>query len=266
MQVYQYTKGKLPLLISIPHDGRLLAPGQVERMTAAAGALPDTDWFVTDLYQFCERMGAHLLSANYCRYVIDLNRPTDNSAMYAGQVSTGLCPAQTFAGVPIYRNATALNADETKERIEHYWHPYHDKLARTLADIKSEHSYALLWDAHSIASEVPELFKGRLPVLSIGSNNGTSCAPALSHAVTQVAERSPFSSVTDGRFKGGYITRHYGQPDNDIHAVQLELAQRAYMDERELRYDAHSAEVLQHWLENMLKAFLATAEENYQSE
>lgn len=252
-------RGSLPLLISIPHDGRMLAPGQAERMTAAGRKLPDTDWDVGKLYDFAPAMGANVVAARYSRYVVDLNRPANDAALYAGQVSTGLCPERTFSGDHIYRDGAGLGPGEQDERVAQYWRPYHDAIRCTLDKLIAAHGYALLWDAHSIASEVPALFDGILPGLNFGTNDGASCAPQLSDAVTAVAAQVDDSVVLNGRFRGGYITRHYGDPANHVHAIQLELSQRTYMDEKEMRYDLARAARLADMLKQALAAFVAAA-------
>jgi N-formylglutamate deformylase len=259
--VFSHTHGKLPLLISIPHDGRDLMPGQAERMTEAGRALPDTDWFVKRLYGFAGELGASLIAANYSRYVVDLNRPADDAALYPGQVSTGLCPLRTFAGDAIYVDGDGVNAREQNDRVKQYWRPYHDKIALTLDQLRHEFGYALLWDAHSIASEVPMLFPGTLTDINIGSNRGGSCAQRCESAVMQVAKTSKYSSVLNGRFCGGYITRHYGDPAKNIYALQLELSQRCYMDENSLHYDAGLAAKVSATISKMLVTFSEAAME-----
>jgi N-formylglutamate amidohydrolase len=256
MAIFSYAAGDTPLLISIPHDGRELMPGQRDRMTEAGIALPDTDWHVRRLYRFAGEIGASVLSANYSRYVVDLNRPADDAALYDKQVATGLCPVTTFAGDDIYAAGEVISADERGSRTEQYWRPYHEKLEKTLGEIRDRFGYALLWDAHSIASAVPALFDGVLPDLNIGSFDGQSCAPELALAVAAVAESSPWSNVLNGRFTGGYITRHYGDPAKCIHAIQLELAQRTYMDEETLEFDANGASLLQVTIREMLGAYM----------
>lgn len=257
--VFRYRKGHLPLLVSVPHDGRGLAPGQAERMTTAGRALPDTDWHVSRLYAFAEALGAHVLVAQYSRYVVDLNRPADDAALYPGQLATGLCPSRTFAGEPLYEGGGEVGDAEKAERVERYWRPWHDMLRGVVDAIRDEHGYALLWDAHSIASEVPALFDGRLLDLNIGSNGGRSASPPLVESVMQAAARTPYSSVLDGRFRGGYITRHYGQPEDGFHALQLELSQRTYIDEKSLRYDERRAAKLAQTIESMIEAMLEAA-------
>lgn len=185
--VYHYRPGNTPLLISVPHDGRAIPYDVDKRMTKAGKALPDTDWFVAKLYDFAVQLGASVLVANFSRYVVDLNRSADDEALYPGQVKTGLCPEQTFAGEDIYRDAGVSDA-ERAARVEHYWTPYHQKIRSTLDALRDEHGYALLWDAHSIPSAVPRLFAGQLPELNLGSNDGASCAPAVAEAVADVAE------------------------------------------------------------------------------
>jgi len=257
--VYTLSPGDGPLLISIPHDGRKLAPGMRERMTEEGLALPDTDWHVRRLYGFAGGLGATVISADYSRYVVDLNRPATDEALYAGQVSTGLCPSRTFAGQPIYRDGQGLTSSERKARLQDYWMPYHEALAAELARLRERFGYALLWDAHSIAAEVPALFAGQLPDLNVGTDDGASCDGTLQAAIWTVAAASEYSSVLNGRFKGGYITRHYGRPGDAVHAIQLEVSQRCYMDGYTTRYQADSASRLGKMLREMLTAFIDTA-------
>lgn len=260
--VFSFTEGSTPLLISIPHDGRNLLPGQGKRMTQQGREIPDTDWFVKDLYAFAGEAGASTIAANFSRYVVDLNRPVTDDQMYAGQVSTGLCPLQTFAGDEIYLAGEEISAAEQEARIQDYWRPYHDKIQATISRLKNEFGYALLWDAHSIASEVPRLFPGVLTDLNIGTNGGASCSFACESAVMAVAGTSVFSSVSNGRFRGGFITRHYGDPEEDVHAIQLELSQRCYMNENNLSYDADLAVKAVETIRRMLTAFETTARDN----
>jgi N-formylglutamate amidohydrolase len=261
--VFTFHDGSTPLLISIPHDGRLLPDDIESRMTAAGRAIPDTDWHVAELYAFAEELGASVITARYSRYVVDLNRPPGDLALYASQVSTGICPERTFAGAPLYENDAGVDADEQKARVGRYWWPYHQRIASTLAALKKAHGYALLWDAHSIVSHVPALFDGELPVLNVGTWNGRSCAPEMEQALTRIVNDAPYTSIVNGRFTGGYITRHHGDPSRDIHAVQLELAQRSYMDERTLRYDAVRSKALIRVLRKLLQTYLESAGKLY---
>lgn len=261
--VFTYGKGDLPLLISIPHDGRELSAGLLSRMTHAGRELADTDWHVKQLYDFATGFGASIIAAQFSRYVVDLNRAADDSALYDGQLSTGLFPSKTFAGEEIYQSIGALSEAERAERVACFWQPYHDKIKAALADIKQRFGYALLWDAHSIASEVPKLFRGVLPDLNIGTYDGASCHTTLANAVVRQAYTSPYSVVSNDRFRGGYITRHYGRPAQHVHAIQLELSQRNYMDEKNMRYDAELAGQLVATIEPMLGAFVSAAKRLY---
>ena len=254
-EVFSHLAGDSPLLVSIPHDGRALMPGQEERMTSTGRALPDTDWHVQRLYRFATELGASVVAANYSRYVVDLNRPADDSALYGGQIATGLCPLRTFAGEDIYSFGESVSAEEQSSRVRDYWRPYHDTLQQTISAIRAHFGYALLWDAHSIATEVPLLFDGHLPDLNVGTNGGQTAAPGLETAVMAVAHASPYSSVLNGRFKGGHITRCYGNPENGVHAIQLELAQHTYMDEKSLEFDEERAPRLRSTIRDMLVAF-----------
>ena len=257
--VFTLNRGVSPLVISVPHDGRKI-PGKIAaRMSDAALALPDTDWHVARLYGFCRDLGATLLVANYSRYVVDLNRPASDESLYPGQVSTGLCPTRTFAGDDIYRDGESVSGEERRQRTAGYWDPYHEALRSLLDERRAEHGVALLWDAHSIASRVPALFDGQLPELNIGTNDGRSCDQRIVSALVSVAEASPFSTVVDGRFRGGYITRHYGRPRDGIHAVQLELAQRCYMLEESGEYDVSGAGRLVAVLSELLESAVAAA-------
>jgi N-formylglutamate amidohydrolase len=200
-----------------------------------------------------------MLVANYSRYVVDLNRAATDDVLYPGQLATGLCPLQTFAGEDIYRGP-GVDDEELRQRVATYWQPYHDKLDSALRALRDQHGVALLWDAHSIASVVPRLFDGELPELNIGTNDGLSCAATATERVAAVAAASPYSHVVNGRFKGGYITRHYGKPESGVHAMQLEIAQRVYLDEATTVFDARKGARLRDTLQPMLNAFTESCE------
>lgn len=260
---FTFAQGTTPLLLSVPHDGRRLPDEIARRMTPAGLDMPDTDWHVAKLYDFAAATGASLIVANCSRYVVDLNRAAADTSLYEGQVATGLCPEKTFAGENIYEDGASVGAGEKAARIEAYWRPYHDQVAMTLTALRERFGYALLWDAHSIPGEVPRLFDGELPALNLGTNDERACTPELADAVFRVAERSSYPVVRNGRFKGGYITRHYGTPDADVHAVQLEIAQRTYMNEASRAFDAANADLLREALTQMIDAFQDAASERY---
>ncbi|HZB92379.1 MAG TPA: N-formylglutamate deformylase, partial [Stellaceae bacterium] len=230
--LFRFTPGSTPLLISFPHVGTFIPDDLAKRMTEAALPLPDTDWHVDRLYDFAASLGAGTLVATHSRYVVDLNRDPAGTPLYPGAQNSELVPLLTFAGEAIYRAGAAPDAAEVARRVERFYVPYHQALAAELSRLTQRFGFALLWDAHSIASRVPRFFSGRLPDLNLGSARGASAAPALVRRVMAVLEAaSPFSAVLDGRFTGGYITRHFGRPDRNIHALQLEMAEIAYMDE-----------------------------------
>lgn len=249
-------RGTVPLLISLPHDGSEIPAELAARMADAARAAPDTDWHVSRLYAFARELGASILVPRYSRYVVDLNRPPDDTSLYPGQNTTGLCPAVQFNGAPVYRDGEAPTAGEIGERVEGYWRPYHDALRAELDRIHAEHGRAVLWEGHSIrGSELPFLFEGRLPDLNLGTSAGASCSPALQARLeAALAAQGDYDWVANGRFKGGYITRHYGEPARDIDAVQLEISQRNYMDEASFAYDDAKAERLQAVIRTLLEA------------
>ncbi len=229
---FAFMTGGSPLLVSMPHVGTALPEAIAARMTEIAKTVPDTDWHVDRLYDFLGDLGASVLTATHSRYVIDLNRPPDDRPLYPGASNTGLCPTTTFAEAPIYRDGEAPDAAEIEDRRARVWRPYHARLETELAAIRARHGFVLLWEAHSIRSRVPRFFEGRLPDLNLGTAGGRSADSGLIARVAAVAEAAgDYSHALDGRFKGGYITRAYGDPGAGVHAVQLELSQITYMDE-----------------------------------
>jgi len=230
--VYTLHRGQRPLLVSVPHAGTALPLDQQPRYTERALQVEDTDWCLDELYDFARDLGASLIVPRYSRYLIDLNRPPTDAPMYPGANNTELCPTRNFEGLPIYRAGQAPDATEIARRRERYWQPYHDALAAELARLKTEHGHALLFDGHSIRPELPWLFEGRLPDLNLGTAEGQAAKPAVRDALRDVlAGQTTFSWVVDGRFKGGYITRHYGQPAQGVQAVQLEMGWQCAMAE-----------------------------------
>ncbi len=259
MEPYRFSAGSSPLLVSMPHVGTAVSSEIAADMTEAARQLPDTDWHVDRLYEFLDALGASVIAATQSRYVIDLNRAPDGRALYPGASNTELCPTTTFAEEPIYRAGAAPDADEVTRRRKTIWEPYHRQLGEELKAIRARHGIAFLWDAHSIRSEVPRFFEGRLPDLNIGTGGGTSAADGLVAAVAKAAgESAHYSSVVDGRFKGGYITRNYGDPASGIHAIQLELSQITYMEEDPpFRFREDRAARIRPTLSSMVEAGLA---------
>lgn len=251
--------GRVPLLISLPHDGSYIPDDIAARMHPAARRSQDTDWHVGRLYEpLAQAMGASVLKPLVSRYVIDLNRPADGHALYPGQRETGLVSTVGFEGEPLYREGESPSGDEVQQRINEFWQPYHHALAQELARLCVEHGRAVLWEGHSIRSQVPMLFEGRLPDFNLGTATGASCGPALQAQLQAcLASQSRFTFAVNGRFKGGYITRHYGSPDAGVQAVQLELAQLNYMDEASFDYDEARATPVQELIGRMLQLCLA---------
>jgi len=229
---FSFKQGKVPMLLSIPHAGTEVPDEVAAQFAPSAAARSDTDWHLARLYDFAADMGISVLAARWSRYLIDLNRPPEDTNLYPGQDTTGLCPVDTFAREPLYQPGRAPDEAEVRRRLDLYWRPYHAQLRAELDRLLALHGRVVLWDAHSIASHVPRFFAGRLPDLNFGTADGKSCAPALQGALMRVAAaQQDFSFVFNGRFKGGHITRHYGQPQHGVHAVQLEMCQCLYMDE-----------------------------------
>jgi N-formylglutamate deformylase len=231
-QVFTLHRGQAPLLVSVPHAGTEIPADQRHRYTERALHVEDTDWHLERLYAFAKEMGASFIAPRYSRYLVDLNRPSENAPMYPGRNNTELVPTRHFTGEPIYREGLVPDEVEIRRRVATYWQPYHDALRDEVIRLRAQHGHAVLFDAHSIKSELPWLFEGRLPDMNLGTVEGTSCAPALRDALAAVFAAEPrYSHVVDGRFKGGHITRHFGRPAEGQHAVQLEMCWSAYMDE-----------------------------------
>jgi N-formylglutamate deformylase len=254
--VFEEALGDSALLISFPHSGTDLPADLRERLLPVGRDLPDTDWFVPLLYDFVQDIGASTIRATHSRYVVDLNRPPDGAPLYPGRRETGVCPIETFDGEALYAAGDEPTREEIEARLDRYWRPFHERLAALIDDRIARHGYCLLWDAHSIRSTVPGLFDGRLPDLNIGTADGRSCTPArVARIAARCQAQQHFSSVVNGRFKGGYITRHYGRPAHHVEAIQLEIAQAAYLDEtRTPRYEPARAEPLRRLLRELLTA------------
>ena len=226
MEICTLHRGTAPLLVSLPHDGTHVPPAIAARLTDAARAVPDTDWFVSRLYAFARELGASVLVPSHSRYVVDLNRPPDDVSLYPGQNTTGLCPATRFDGGPVYRDGAEPDAAEVGDRVRLYWQPYHDALRTELDRLRAAHGRVVLWEGHSIRSVVPFLFEGRLPRLNLGTAGGASCSPALQARLEEEL------------------------------AVQLEIAQDAYLDEATGTWDDARAARLQPLLAALLRAAL----------
>lgn len=259
MTIYTLHRGHAPLLVSLPHVGIELPEKQRWRYVERAFGVEDTDWHLEKLYDFVRELGGSLIVPRYSRYLIDLNRPSGNAPMYPGMNNTELCPTRFFTGDPLYRDDCAPDTGEIARRTEQYWQPYHDALRAELDRLRSLHGHAVLFDGHSIKSELPWLFDGRLPDLNLGTVGGTSCATALRVALAQVlAGQRRFSQIVDGRFKGGHITRFYGDPDHGVHAIQLEMCWSCYMREiAPYAYDPRLASVVLPVLRLLIGTMLA---------
>lgn len=263
----EIVRGDAPLIVSFPHTGTLL-PADVEATLVSPWlARRDADWWVEKLHDFAASLGATTIRTAISRTVIDVNRDPSGASLYPGQATTGLCPTTTFDGESLYR-AKQPDADETARRRQMFFYPYHEALQTEIARLREKHETVVLYDAHSIRSVIPRLFDGELANFNIGTNSGESCDPALTAAVEGVCARSRFSHVTNGRFKGGWITRRNGRPQQGVHAIQMELACRGYMDEPAgepapetwpTPYDPERAAPMRAVLVNVLKSCLEFA-------
>lgn len=270
MSAFHFKQGSIPLLVSMPHVGTAIPQEVSLQLNPVAQVKADTDWHLPSLYNMLDDMGASRIHAEYSRYVIDLNRPCDDVNLYPGQDTTGLCPIDTFAKEALYPAGQNPDANEVQRRIAQYWLPYHQQLQSELQRLLDVHGIAVLWDAHSIASQVPRFFEGRLPDLNLGTADQKSCdrglQDALAHCLQQSSNATAYSHVFNGRFKGGHITRHYGQPQGRVHAVQLEMSQCVYMNETApFAYREDLAAQVQPLLREMLQTCVTWARQNANS-
>ncbi|WP_437887608.1 N-formylglutamate deformylase [Phytobacter sp. V91] len=258
---YIFHRGTAPLFITMPHVGTAVPEDIAGRLTPEARTVPDTDWHIEKLYTFARELGASILQAKWSRYVVDLNRPPTGESLYPGQATTGLCPVNRFDGGDIYLSGYEPDPAEIARRRELYWQPWHDKLQDTLTELRAEFPRVVMWDAHSIRSVLPQFFSGILPDFNIGTNSGSSCDEQLEQQITQIAQQSTlFTAVNNGRYKGGYITRHYSDRQQGIHTLQMELTQSAYMHEvPPWEWDAKRAASMQKTLKTMLESALVFA-------
>ncbi|MCB5174189.1 N-formylglutamate deformylase [Microvirga lenta] len=225
------TRGDAPLLVSLPHTGTDIPAEYEQGLVSSWLARKDADWWIEHLYDFAASLGATVIRTSISRTVIDVNRDPSGVSLYPGQATTELCPTTTFDGEPLYHPGAEPDHASIEERRNHFFEPYHATLRAEVDRLRSAHPAVVVYDCHSIRSVIPRLFEGTLPHFNIGTNGGTTCDGALSEEVERICTTSEFSHVVNGRFKGGYITRNLGQPENGVHAVQMELACRGYMRE-----------------------------------
>ena len=248
------SEGRGPIILAQPHSGMDVPENIRANLNEIGRRLLDTDWHIPRLYDGL-LPEASIVRANFSRYVIDPNRDPAGGSLYPGQNTTSLVPETTFDGVPIWK--TPLTDEDIADRLACFHVPYHDALRAEISRVKAAHGFAILYDCHSIRSTIPHLFDGRLPDLNIGTNDGASCDVAIQNAARDVCDQQDiFNFVVNGRFKGGWTTRHYGQPQAGVHAIQMEIAQCAYLSQEvpPFTYDVKRAETLRRLLGEILGA------------
>ncbi|WP_170603126.1 N-formylglutamate deformylase [Ruegeria arenilitoris] len=262
MQVVDVCQGDGPIVLAQPHGGTFLPKSVADRLNDNGKVLADTDWEINRLYSGLLQ-NATVVKSNVHRYVIDANRDPSGVSLYPGQNTTTLVPTTDFDGRSIWLDGQEPSVDEIENRRKLYHAPYHEALVKELDRVNARHGVALLYDCHSIRSRIPFLFDGILPDMNLGTNGGVTCAPEIQAIAHEFAESSPFSTVLNGRFRGGWTTRHYGHPSDGIHAIQMELAQSTYLSSQTppWDYDNKKARRLRKWLKDMLEAIEDTVSE-----
>jgi N-formylglutamate deformylase len=255
LNIFELQQAASPLVISVPHDGALIPDDVLATMNPAILDSTDRDYLIGEVFDFAD-LACSKIKANYSRHVIDLNRPASGEALYQGQTETELCPTSTFDFKPIYQSNLEPSQAEIQRRIDLYWQPYHAQLTQLIRSAKDQFGYCLLIDAHSIDAAVPRFFEGQLPDINVGTFSGKSCSPIIEQKLLdELSKQTEFSYVANGRFKGGFITRHFGQPANKVHAIQLEHAKSCYLNEVQALSDS-SQRLTQLW-QRILSALCA---------
>lgn len=260
MQVVSVQRGDGPIVLGQPHGGTYVPDDIATRLNDTGRALADTDWHINRLYN--ELFGGMtVVQSHVHRYVIDANRDPEGVSLYPGQITTTLVPLTDFNGQPIWRSGQEPSEDEIGQRCETFHAPYHAALAEELGRVRAKHGVAVLFDCHSIRSRIPFLFEGTLPDMNIGTDGGVTCALEIESIAHEFAVSSPYSTVLNGRFRGGWTTRHYGRPADGLHSIQMELAQSTYLtaEAAPWSYDTANADRLRHWLRDILEAIQDTA-------
>jgi len=254
MTPVEVMRGDGPVILGQPHGGTFLPDGIASRLNDNGQLLADTDWHIAQLYDGL-LSGATVVRATFHRYVIDANRDPSGQSLYPGQNTTGLCPLTDFDGNAIWRAGEEPTAEDIAQRTAQFHQPYHAALAAEVRRVKALHGVAVVYDCHSIRSRIPFLFEGELPALNIGTDLGKTCAPSLEQLTHEFASSSPYATVLNGRFRGGWTTRHYGQPQTGVHAIQMEIAQSAYLEDEHTpwTYSEAKAKKLRPWLADILR-------------
>jgi len=254
VSVVQIKQGNSPLILASPHGGTQVAPEIWTRLNDRGQILADTDWHINQLYDGLIE-DVTTVQATFHRYVIDANRDPEGVSLYPGQNTTSLIPMTDFDNHPIWKQGYEPKAEDIEDRLRRFHTPYHAALAAEIARIKAKHGVAIVYDCHSISSPLPFLFAGQLPDFSIGTNDGASCAPMIEQACHDIVKQAQgYTYVVNGRFKGGWTTRHYGQPEKGVHAIQMELVRENYLagNAPPFAYDEVKAERLRLYLRQIL--------------
>lgn len=255
MQAFEVKQGSSPVIIGLPHTGTNVPDDIWARLNDNGRVLADTDWHIHKLYDGLLE-NATTVRATFHRYCIDANRDPEGVSLYPGQNTTSLIPTTDFDGLAIWKEGEEPNSDDIQARLSRFHKPYHDAFAAEIERVKNIHGIAIVYDCHSIRSHIPFLFEGTLPDFNIGTDMGKTCdAEIEAIAVDVTSKASGYSSILNGRFKGGWTTRYYGQPQNRVHAIQMELAQKTHLASESLpfAYDEAKAERLRIHLKTLLQ-------------
>ncbi len=257
--VFEVRQGASPVILGLPHTGTNVPDDIRARLDDNGLLLADTDWHIERLYDGLLD-NVTTVRATFHRYCIDANRDPAGASLYPGQNTTSLIPETDFDGVSIWKDGQAPTEADTADRIARFHKPYHDALAAEIARVKAIHGVAVLYDCHSIRSHIPFLFEGKLPDFNIGTDMGRTCDPAIEAAAVEIAGSAQgYSSILNGRFKGGWTTRHYGRPETGVHAIQMELAQSTHLATEAVPFNYDETKAAR--LRAPLKAILERIEE-----
>ncbi len=254
----------VPIILSVPHCGTDF-PDEIRNdyVPEMMAAPDDTDWFVHQLYNFATELGITIIHAKYSRWAIDLNRDPESAPLYDdGRIITGLTTTTDFFGKSIYISDDRIpDQKEVERRLTEYYWPYYNKIQDLLDERLATFGKALLWDAHSIRHFVPTIRKEIFPDMILGNNDETTAHPELIETALHGLTSGKFGVNHNTPFKGGHITRYFGKPEQNIHALQLEMNKILYMDDEERNFHEERANEMRAVLKPTFEALIHKLQE-----
>ena len=227
-----------PLILASPHSGRIYPEAFIERAAISGLTLrQNEDAYIDELLGFARHLDIPLLCALFPRCFVDVNRDRTelpSSWRKAGNVSMtpraemglGVVPTIIAENKPIYKKAPKAN--EVELRIKHLYDPYHQALSRLISETVSQFSSAILFDCHSMPGFTQ--MGQRRPDIVLGDRHGTSCHPETMNQLEALFKTRGYTTARNYPYAGGYVTSHYGQPDQNVEVIQIEINRDLYLN------------------------------------